>query len=154
MIVSCCVLSFVKEYLLFYDVRQDVLQLCHAVMCHTTFYTACVYTQSCIERPWNTTTSAPHHPVRQQHPIQTQCYTGYSLVEWYTLGCYTGTSNIASTYQTCAMVQSPLFRVTLGSLSCSITLSNSLSANTFPLIDSATSNPRSNRKFPYYVTLK
>ena len=73
--MSCCVLSFVKEYLLFYDVRQDVLQLCYAVMCHTTFYTECVYTQSCIERPWNTTTSAPHHPVRQQHPIQTQCYT-------------------------------------------------------------------------------
>ena len=32
----CCVVSFVKEYLLFYDVRQDVLQLCYAVMCHTT----------------------------------------------------------------------------------------------------------------------
>ena len=70
----CCVVSFVKEYLLFYDVRQDVLQLCYAVMCHTTFYTECVYTQPCIERPWNTTTSAPHHPVRQQHPIQTQYY--------------------------------------------------------------------------------
>ena len=71
----CCVVSLAKEYLLFYDVRQDVLQLCYAVMCHTTFYTECVYTQPCIERPWNTTTSAPHHPVRQQHPIQTQCYT-------------------------------------------------------------------------------